>query len=135
LKLAGAETASLAMRPDAPMQESIALLESRLQQLQAQVEAEQAAYRQIVQRRDLAWDALKALSTKQAELRLERAAANTEVRLGAPAIPPDEPVQTVSARVSIALAAMVGLMLAIFLAFLFEYLGRPPLFVSASQAM
>lgn len=135
LKLAGAETASLAMRPDAPMQESIALLESRLQQLQAQVEAEQAAYRQIVQRRDLAWDALKALSTKQAELRLERAAANTEVRLGAPAIPPDEPVQTASARVSIALAAMVGLMLAIFLAFLFEYLGRPPLFVSASQAM
>jgi len=135
LKLAGAETASLAMRPDAPMQESIALLESRLQQLQAQVEAEQAAYRQIVQRRDLAWDALKALSTKQAELRLERAAATTEVRLGAPAIPPDEPVQTASAPVSIALAAMVGLMLAIFLSFLFEYLGRPPLFVSASQAM
>lgn len=134
LKLAGAETASLVMRPDAPMQESIALLEGRLQQLQAQVEAEQAAYRQFVQRRDLAWDAMKALSTKQAELRLERAAANTEVRMGAPAIPPDQPVQTTSALVSIALAAMVGLMLALFLAFLFEYLGRPPLFVPDSQA-
>lgn len=134
LRLAGAETASLAMRPDAPMQESIALLEGRLQQLQAQVEAEQAAYRQFVQRRDLAWDALKALNTKQAELRLERAVANTEVRMGAPAVPPDKPVQSISVSVSIALAAMVGFMLALFLAFLFEYLGRPPLFVPVYQA-
>lgn len=134
LRLAGAETASLAMRPDAPMQESIALLEGRLQQLQAQVEAEQAAYQQFVQRRDLAWDALKALNTKQAELRLERAAANTEVRMGAPAVPPDKPVQSISVSVSIALAVMVGFMLALFLAFLFEYLGRPPLFVPVSQA-
>lgn len=135
LKLAGAETAALTVQADAPMQESIALLESRLQKLQAQVEAEQAAYRRFTQQRDLAWDALKALSTKQAELRLERAAANTEVRMGTPAIAPDEPVQIASAPISIALAAVVGFMLAIFLAFLFEYLGRPPLFVRASQAM
>ncbi|MEJ5247589.1 MAG: Wzz/FepE/Etk N-terminal domain-containing protein [Caldilinea sp.] len=135
LKLAGAETAALTVQADAPMQESIALLESRLQKLQAQVEAEQAAYRRFTQQRDLAWDALKALSTKQAELRLERAAANTEVRMGTPAIAPDEPVQIASAPISIALAAVVGFMLAIFLAFLFEYLGRPPLFVRTSQAM
>ena len=135
LKLAGAETAALTVQADAPMQESIALLESRLQKLQAQVEAEQAAYRRFTQQRDLAWDALKALSTKQAELRLERAAANTEVRMGTPAIAPDEPVQIASAPISIALAAVVGFMLAIFLAFLLEHLGRPPLFVRTSQAV
>ncbi len=129
LKLAGVETVLLSNQPDTPLAESIAVLERQLQVLQARLEAETAANQQFLQQRNLAWDSFSALSTKQAELRLERAAANSEVRLGTLAIPPNRPVEGASLPVSVLLAAVVGLLLAVFVAFLLEYLGRPPLFV------
>lgn len=128
LKLAGAETALLSSQPDAPIGESIATLENRLQTLQSRLEAENAANQQFVQQRNLAWESFSALSTKRAELRLDRAAANSEVRMGTLAIPPNKPVETASLSVSILLAGAIGLLLAVFVAFLLEYLGRPPLF-------
>jgi len=134
LKLAGAETVLLSSQPDAPMAESIALLEGRLQLLQSRLEAENAANQQYVQRRNLAWESLSALSVKQAELRLERAAANSEVRMGTVAIPPGKPVEGASLSVGVLMAGVVGLLLAIFIAFLLEYLGRPPLFVRTVQS-
>jgi len=102
--------------------------------LQSQLEEQNAINQQVTQQRDLMWESFTALSNKQAELTLERAAANSEVRRGTPAIPPDEPVQGVSLLLSVMLAGVVGLLLAIFLAFLLEYLGKPPLFTRASSA-
>lgn len=128
LKLAGAETMLLSSQPEAPMTESIVQLEERLKALQSQLEEQNAVSQQVTQQRDLAWESFTALSNKQAELTLERAAANSEVRLGAAAIPPDEPVQGVSLSISVLLAGVVGLLAAIFLAFLLEYLGKPPIF-------
>lgn len=133
LKLAGAETVLLSSEPDAPMAESIATLETQLQLLQSKLEAETAARQQFVQQRNLAWESLSALSTKQAELRIERAAANSEVRMGTLAIAPNKPVESASISVSLLLAGIVGLLLAVFIAFLLEYLGRPPLFVRTAQ--
>lgn len=128
LKLAGVETLLLSSQPEAPMMESITQLEDRLKTLQSQLEEQGAISRQVSQLRDLAWESYTALSNKRAELTLERAAANSEVRLGAAAIPPDQPVEWVSLSLSVLLAGVIGLLLAIFLAFLLEYLGKPPLF-------
>jgi len=134
LRLAGEETLTLSDQANAPMAEALAQLESRLQTLQSQLEGENARNQQFVQQRDLTWDTFKALSTKQAELVLERAAANSEVRMGTPAVAPDRPVPGVSLTLSVALAGVVGLLIAIFLAFLLEYLGKKPLFTRSAPA-
>ncbi|HAJ34947.1 MAG TPA: hypothetical protein DCL15_04540, partial [Chloroflexi bacterium] len=132
LKLAGAETMLLSSQPQAPMMESIVQLEERLKTLQSQLEEQSAISQQVTQLRDLAWESYTALSNKRAELVLERAAANSEVRLGTAAIPPDEPVERISLSLSVLLAGVVGLLLAVFVAFLLEYLGKPPLFTRTS---
>ncbi len=134
LRLAGEETLSLSDEANAPMAETLMQLESRLQTLQSQLEAENARNQQFVQQRDLSWDTFKALSTKQAELVLERAAANSEVRMGTPAVAPDRPIPGVSLLLSVALAGVVGLLFAIFLAFLLEYMGKKPLFTRGAPA-
>lgn len=135
LKLAGAETMLLSSQPDAPMSASIVQLEERLKSLQAQLEEQSAISQQVSQQRDLAWQSFTALSNKRAELTLERAAANSEVRLGTAAIPPDRPVERAGLTLSVLLAGVVGLLVAVFAAFLLEYLGKPPLFTrTAVQA-
>ncbi len=131
LKLAGAETMLLSSQPEAPMTESIVQLEERYKTLQSQLEEQSAISQQVTQQRNLAWESFTALSTKQAELKLERAATNSEVRLGASAIAPDRPIAGTSLILSVLLAGVVGLLIAVFLAFLLEYLGKPPLFTRA----
>lgn len=134
LRLAGEETLMLSSEGNAPMAETLAQLEARLQTLQSQLEAENSRNQQFSQQRDLTWDTFKALSTKQAELILERAAANSEVRMGTLAVAPDRPIPGVSLILSVALAGVVGLLFAIFLAFLLEYLGKKPLFTRSTTA-
>ena len=113
--------------PDAPMQAVIDEVESEIRSLQAQVEAETARNRQFAKQRDQAWDSFSALNSKQAELRLARAAANSEVRFGYPAVSPLDPVAGPSLILTVGLALVVGLLMGILSAFVFEYLGRPPL--------
>ena len=124
----------LSSEENAPMAETLAQLEARLQSLQSQLEAENSRSQQFSQQRDLTWDTFKALSTKQAELILERAAANSEVRMGTLAVAPDRPIPGVSLILSVALAGVVGLLIAIFVAFLLEYLGKKPLFTRSTAA-
>ncbi|MCO5213127.1 MAG: hypothetical protein M9936_25795, partial [Caldilinea sp.] len=102
LRLAGEETLALSDEANAPMADTLTQLESRLQTLQSQLEGENARNQQFVQQRDLTWETFRALSTKQAELVLERAAANSEVRMGTPAVAPDRPVPGVSLTLSVA---------------------------------
>jgi len=134
LRLAGEETLMLSSEGNAPMAETLAQLEARLQTFQSQLEAENSRNQQFSQQRDLTWDTFKALSTKQAELILERAAANSEVRMGTLAVAPDRPIPGVSLILSVALAGVVGLLFALFLAFLLEYLGKKPLFTRSTTA-
>ncbi|MBW7883274.1 MAG: hypothetical protein H3C34_11680 [Caldilineaceae bacterium] len=113
---------------DTALDSTIAQLEEEARQLQSKVEAEEAIKLQFIQKRDLAWESLKALSNKQAELRLARAAANSEVRAATPAVAPAEPVRFVSLLLVLVVAAIAGLFLAVLIAFLLEFMGRPPLF-------
>jgi uncharacterized protein involved in exopolysaccharide biosynthesis len=110
------------------MADTMRQLEANIQQLSAQVEQEAATQRQLTQQRDLAWTAYETLNNKVVELNLARSAANSEVRLGAPAIPPVKPILGISPIVAVALGGAVGFMFAIFLAFFSAYVGkRPPL--------
>ncbi len=102
-------------------------LEQDIQRLSAQLEREQAIQRQLTQQRDLAWTAYETLNSKVVELNLARSAANSEVRLGAPAIPPVRPVPGISPIMATALGGAVGFMFAIFLAFFATYMGNKPL--------
>ena len=120
LSLAENDTLPTANSPDAPMAATIAQLEEQLRTLQGQIEVERGRNLQFTEQRDLAWESVKALSNKQAELQLARAAANSEVRLSSQAVPLDEPVASGSLLISLALAAAVGLLLGIAVAFLRE---------------
>ena len=120
--------------PDAPMQAVIDRVESDIRELQTQLEAETARNRQFTEQRDLAWDSFSALNSKQAELRLARAAANSEVRFGYPAVPPLDPVEGPSLVLTVGMALVVGLLVGILLAFVLEYLGRPPLWSRSGRA-
>ena len=73
------------------MAATIAQLEEQLRTLQGQIEVERARNLQFTEERDLTWESVKALSNKQAELQLARAAANSEVRLSGQAVPSMNP--------------------------------------------
>lgn len=101
-------------------------LEKNKLALKSQLEAEKARQLRLTQQRDLNWDTLKTLSSKVAELNLARAANGSEVRLAAPAIPPVDPVERVSLLLALAAAAVIGLMMAIIITALAEYVGKEP---------
>ena len=120
LSQAAGDSLPTANSPDAPMAATITQLEEQLRTLQGQIEVERGRNLQFTDERDLTWESVKALSNKQAELQLARAAANSEVRLSGQAVPLDEPVPQVSLAMSLVLAAAVGLLLGIATAFLRE---------------
>ncbi len=128
LEVDGTQTLPGMSTNDAPLLQAIAQLEDEVRTLQSQLEAENARSLQFTQQRDVNWETYKALNNKLTELSLARAAADSEVRFAADAIPPSLPVPGTSLTMSVALAGAVGLLLAVFLAFLLEYLGKPPLF-------
>lgn len=90
----------------------------------AQLEAESAKRLQLTQQRDLSWDAYKTLSSKVAELNLTRAAASSEVRFGAPAVPPVEAVEKISLILGVVVSGVLGIILAVVYVFLVNYLGK-----------
>lgn len=127
--LALAESRSLptANSPDAPLAATVNELEAQLRTLQGQIEVERARNLQFTEQRNLAWESVQALANKQAELRLARAAANSEVRISSQAIPLDQPVERGSLSVSLTLAAAVGLLLGVAAAFLLNAMNIRPL--------
>ena len=93
----------------------------------AELEAETAKQLQLTQQRNLAWETYKTVSSKVAELNLTRAAASSEVRFGAPAVAPVDPLKPLSLLLGIVLAGVVGGVVSVFYAFLANYLGKSPL--------
>jgi hypothetical protein len=106
--------------------QSLDLMETELQDLRSQYEARKAREQQLTQQRDLAWNTFTTLSNKDVELSLSNTAANSEVRFAAPAVPPVDPVQGTSLLMVVALAAVVGNLLAVFIAFLANFMGNDP---------
>jgi len=106
---------------------------TELRTSKAQFETETARQLQLTQQRDLNWETYKTLSSKVAELNLTRAAASSEVRFGAPAVAAIDAVQQIGLVLAVVAAGTVGLMLAVFYAFLANYLDKTP-FLAKRQA-
>jgi hypothetical protein len=109
-----------------PFQETSSQLYQKTQSLLAQLEAQKARLAQLEQQRDLAWETFKTLSSKVAELNLARAAANSEVRLAATAVPLAERADSLDLLGLAVVAGVAGLLLALFVALLAHYLGKQP---------
>lgn len=101
-------------------------LDAEVQELNSQLESERSRKQQLTQKRDLSWSTFTTLSNKVAELNLANTAANSEVRFAAPAIPPADPVAGPSLIMTTALAGIVGLMLAVFIAFFANFMEQEP---------
>jgi capsular polysaccharide biosynthesis protein len=95
--------------------ETITRLQSRLQEVQAQLEKEQATFDRLKQERDLKRETAETLARKQAEVGLASAVAGSEVRLASPALAPER--RTVGTTMYIVIAALIGLVIGIILAF------------------
>lgn len=128
-----AQLAQSDVRNDA-LAQGMDAIEEEIQLLQGQLEAENARRKQLMQVRDLAWDAWTALDNKVVELNLARTGANSEVRLGAPAVAPLFPQAGASATLSAALGATTGLMFGLLLAFSLDFMGRRPFLQRGSRA-
>ena len=133
LSLAGTDTLTAFTTADDPLSQAIAQLEADVRTIQASLEAEQARELQTRQQRDLTWESYSALNNKLAELNLARAAGNSEVRMGIPAVAPTEPTQGISLALALALAAVAGLLLAVAVAFIREYMNHPPIRARSAQ--
>ena len=103
-------------------------LESEIHSLQATVSAESAVQRELTHRRDLAWTTYDTVSNKLEELRLLRSSANTEVRIGNPALVPIAPEPLESPLMPVVAITLIAFFLAVVLAFSVEGLGGNPFF-------
>ncbi|MEZ4711355.1 MAG: hypothetical protein R3A44_29435 [Caldilineaceae bacterium] len=109
-----------------PLIQAINQLDSETQQLEAQLEAESARQRQLIQLRDLAWDSFKTLSTKKAELDLAQSVTNSEVRMASPAVAPFNAIKGPRLITNIIIAGVVAFVLGILLALIADLLDQRP---------
>lgn len=107
--------------------QTITGIDEQLRVLTSQIEVENARTLEFTRQRDLAWQSLQALNNKQAELLLARAAANSEVRISSTAVPLNRPIEQVSLLLSLLIAAIGGLLLAVLAALALEIMQVRPL--------
>jgi hypothetical protein len=116
------------------LSQKLADLQAGLRTLKMQQEAVIAQQLQLTQLRDLAWETFKTLNNKVAELNLTRAAANSEVRFAANAVPPADPVEGISLVLAAIAAATAGLGIAIVVALMANSMQQPPFLGRNQQA-
>ncbi|MBU6349311.1 MAG: hypothetical protein KGS73_04070 [Chloroflexi bacterium] len=117
----------LASMVTAPLTAPVEELEAEVKALEAQLETVSSQRKQLESDRDLALKSLDALKNKALELQLANTALPSEVRFASPALPSLLPEQSISLGLVVVLAAMVGLMGAVFGVFLANYLGKTPI--------
>jgi uncharacterized protein involved in exopolysaccharide biosynthesis len=106
-------------------------LRAEVQDLQAELEAQEALRRELNSERDLAWESYQKLARREAELRVDREVPDSEVRFAAPAAVPQSPASP-QKMMNTAIAGVAGGMIGVFMAFFLDYLGKKPLFSKAS---
>ncbi len=106
-----ADSTSLLDTPDldAALANSIDTLQTHLDELRAQLEAQLARRRELTALRDLRWDSYQIVLKQSAESHLLSTAADTEVIIAAPAIVPPNP-SAPNILVNIVTGALLGLM-------------------------
>ncbi len=122
LKMRGLEGLLTFSVLDEPLSQEIVRREANVRLLQADVARLNQVKTDLQQDRDLAWDAYSNLLSKEQELRITSASEGSEVRFASPALPPRRPVRPEKKK-NTAIGLAAGLMLAVFAAFLFEYIG------------
>jgi uncharacterized protein involved in exopolysaccharide biosynthesis len=88
---------------------------AQIQQLQTQLEKEQARQRELTSARDLAWEAYQALVQKVTEIE-NSSQTSSQVTLASPAVPPQKPASRGTIRNTL-VAAVLGGLLAVFWVF------------------
>lgn len=109
-----------------PLIRAIDKLEREIQQLRAQLEAEESRERQLLQQRDLAWNAYSTMTNKATELKLAQSATNGEVRLAAPAVEPIKAKAGANVTMMTIIGTIGGMVLGIAIAYLSWFLGYEP---------
>lgn len=103
-------------------------LEQDIRALQSEVAAENTIQRELSHQRDLAWTTYDTVGNKLEELKLLRSSANTEVRIGNPAIAPLAPEPQSSALIPVVAVTLLGFFMAVVLALLVNSVGGSPFF-------
>jgi len=103
-----------------PLSSAIEKLHDEVDALRAELENEEAQQRELIRARDLAWGSYSTLADKAVEVEIASDVGGTQVRFAAPAVPPLYPAWP-KKKLSIALAAVVGLMTGVGGAFGVEY--------------
>jgi len=105
-----------------PLSREIADREMAIRSLQAELARLEQVHIDLQQARDLAWTAYSSLLPIVQEMSIASTAESSEVRFASPALPQRKPVSSGRLQ-STALAMVVGFMLGVGFAFLFDYLG------------
>ncbi|MFB6272540.1 MAG: GumC family protein [Salinibacter sp.] len=120
LQLQGLEEVPSYSTATKPLSQAVTKLENQIDQLESQIESEQARKKNLTRARDLAWEQFKTLSTKRAETDIASSITGTEVRFASPALPPSSPTGP-STRLNTLLGGFVGLILMMGLALVVEH--------------
>jgi len=96
-------------------------LQREVNQLDAKLESATAQKQELTRARDLAYETYKSLARKVAEVDVAAQSKSTEVKFAVPAVAPRAPVAP-RKMMNTLLAAVVGLMLAVGVAFVAEYM-------------
>jgi hypothetical protein len=107
---------------DTPLSAEIARRESTVRSFQADIARLEQVKTDLQQRRDLAWQAYSALLSTSQEIDIASASESSEVRFASLALAPRKPIGPGRTMV-MAVGMAAGLMLGVFGAFLFDYIG------------
>jgi len=106
----------------APLDQDIVTLENHVRELKSEMTDLQGRKDELLNNRDLAWNAYTNLLSKEQEIRIATTSAGSDVRFASPAVPPRKPVSSGKLR-NTAIGLAVGLIGGVVGAFLFSYLG------------
>jgi len=109
-------------------------LQGEVNQLQGELERETARKQELTQARDLGWETYQTLARKVAEVGVAAQVEGTEVRFAVPAVEPERPIKP-RKKLNTLLASVVGVMLAVGVSFLIEYLDDTIRTTDAVQAL
>ena len=107
---------------NAPLDQEINRLEEHVRSLKSEVTRLNGLKDELQQSRDLAWRSYNNLLSKQQELKIASASEGTEVRFASLAVPPHKPASP-KVLLNTAVGLALGLMVAVFGAFLCDYIG------------
>jgi uncharacterized protein involved in exopolysaccharide biosynthesis len=107
---------------DEALSQEVDLLEEHVRALRAEITRLSGIKSNLTQDRDLAWQAYNNLLSKEQELEFATASEGTEVRFASQALPPRSPVSP-NKLMNTAVGLALGLVLGVFGAFLFDYIG------------